>query len=170
MTTSSGPRDTRESPQTGKHISPIIVLCALLTLLFRYKRNDLDQYTIPYFQTDILYFAAKYPEILVPGCNNGKINSYNQLSISQLSGGAYTAESAAANPLCFANAFAAAEGASYLGVNLSTLTSAVAAAMKALGVTCPAITAANLTALNACPGSSLYGGPTAPIAPGAIQS
>lgn len=103
----------------------------------------------------------------------GKVNSYNSLDISTLSGGAYTAASFAANPLCFANAFAAAEGPSLLGLTAaqSTLiTSALVNATTALGVSCPSITNANFTALQLCPGFSLYGGPTGKIAPGAIQS
>lgn len=31
-----------------------------------------SRYTIPFFNSDILYFSEKIPEILVPGCNKGK--------------------------------------------------------------------------------------------------
>lgn len=138
-----------------------------------YKRNDLDQYTIPYFNTDVLYFAETIPEILIPGCNMGTVNSFNDLSVSQLSGAAYTTQSVAQNPLCFATAFAAAEGSAFLGLSASqtsVLTGAIAAAEKALGYSCPAINNANLASLEACPGNTFYGGPTGPVAPDAVQS
>lgn len=34
-----------------------------------YTRNQLDQYSIPYFEADILYIAETQPEILTIGCN-----------------------------------------------------------------------------------------------------
>jgi len=138
-----------------------------------YRRNTLDAYTIPYFQTDILYFAETVPQILAVGCNQGAVNTYNTISAETISGGAYTAESAAANPLCFATATLAAGASSLLGLSgaaISQLTSALDGVSKSLGTTCPPITNLTLSALTVCPGFSLYGGPTAPVAPGAIQN
>jgi hypothetical protein len=138
-----------------------------------YRRNGADAYTIPYFNLDIGYFVETVPQLLEVGCNQGKVDTYDQISVSTISGGAYTAASVAANPLCFVVATLEAGAASLLGLptsSLSTLTTAIDGISSALGMTCPAITDLNLTELKACPGFSLYGGPTGKVAPGAIQS
>lgn len=120
-------------------------------------------------QTDILYFAQTQPEILIPGCNQGKVNSFNAIDINTLTSGAYTAKSAAANPVCFATTFAKAELPLLTGVsNLGPVSSALDNVIKSLN--CPAISKVNQSALTVCPGFSFYGGPTGPVAPGAIQS
>jgi len=138
-----------------------------------YRRNTLDAYTIPYFFSDVLYFAETVPQILAVGCNTGTVNSYNTISPEALSGGAYTAEMVAENPLCFATATLAAGASSLLGLSgpgIGQLTSALDGVSKSLGTTCPPITNLTLSAFSVCPGFSLYGGPVAPVAPGAIQN
>jgi len=138
-----------------------------------YRRNTLDAYTIPYFQTDILYFAETVPQIFAVGCNQGAVNTYNTFSAETISGGAYTTEFAAKNPICFATATLAAGASSLLGLSgggVTQLTSALNGVSKALGMTCPPITNLTLSEFNACPGFSLYGGPQGPVAPGAIQN
>lgn len=137
-----------------------------------YKRHPTDEYSIPYFETDILYFAAREPRINLPGCNQGKVDTYNQISAQTLTGGAYTAASIAKNPLCFATQFSVAALPSLTGLSsalLTPLTNSLSSVTSALGG-CPKIPNANLSALSVCPGFSLYGGPTGPVAAGAIQS
>ncbi|KXL42991.1 hypothetical protein M433DRAFT_156311 [Acidomyces richmondensis BFW] len=136
-----------------------------------YKRNPLDDYTIPYFDADILYFAETQPEILDIGCNQGQVNSYNSISAETLSDSAYTASQLAKSPLCFAIEFALAELPGLTGLSsfvLAPLTSAISSVTSSLN--CASIGSVNTSALTACPGFSLYGGPTGPVAPGAIQN
>ncbi|KAF2086698.1 hypothetical protein K490DRAFT_44011 [Saccharata proteae CBS 121410] len=136
-----------------------------------YKRNDADQYSIPYFQTDILYFAETQPEILAVGCNTGAVNSYDKIDPAALTGGAYTADQVAASPLCFANQFALVELPLITGLSdvvLQPLTSLMSSLTGDMG--CAKIGSVNQSALAACPGFSFYGGPTAEVAAGAIQS
>ena len=137
-----------------------------------YRRNEVDAYTIPYFETDVLYFTASNPQLSLVGCNAGKLNSYQQIDPSIVSNGAYTAAQAAQSPLCFALAAANAEAQTILGLDLggllSPLTSAINTATGALGG-CTTIGTLNTNALGVCPGFALYAGPTATVAPGAIQ-
>ncbi|KAK0262779.1 hypothetical protein LTS09_002754 [Friedmanniomyces endolithicus] len=138
-----------------------------------YRRNTADAYTIPYFETDILYFTSSNPQLNLVGCNEGKVDTYQNIDASTLSNGAYTAAQAAANPIRFATEFALAELPGLTGLSLTSgvlgsLTSVLSSVTKNLG--CKAIGSVNTTALALCPGFSLYGGPTAPVAPGAIQS
>jgi len=123
-------------------------------------------------QLDILYFAETNPEILTVGCNTGKVDTYLTVDPSVLTNGAYTASQVAKNPLCFATEFLAAELPGLTGLTtavLSPLTSAINRATSSLGG-CAAIGSVNTSALAVCPGLSNYGGPTGPVAPGAIQS
>ncbi|KAI9658792.1 MAG: hypothetical protein M1821_002352 [Bathelium mastoideum] len=136
-----------------------------------YKRNPSDEYSIPYFVADILYFSETQPEISIPGCNKGTVDSFSPIDIAALTNGAYTAEQAAASPFCFAAEFALAELPLVTGLPLATLTSAIAPLTSILsGQNCQAIGSVNQSALTVCPGFSLYGGPTGPVAPGAVQS
>lgn len=122
-------------------------------------------------ETDILYFAQTQPEINLPGCNHGAVNTYNTIDPKTLTNGAYTAQQVAANPLCFATQFAVAEIPLITGLSSSALSSSIKSLQGALSSQgCATIGSVNQSALTACPGFSLYGGPTGPVAPGAIQS
>ena len=136
-----------------------------------YKRNQADEYSVTYFQTDILYFAETVPEVLEIGCNKGAVNTFSPIDPYQLTSGAYTAQQVAANPFCFAAAFSKAEIPLLTGLSTSAL-GPLNTLFDSLtsGMNCAAIGAVNQSALTACPGFSFYGGPTAPVAPGAIQS
>ena len=138
-----------------------------------YKRNDADQYSIPYFESDILFIAQKYPQILTIGCNQGKVNTYNPISIDTLTNGAATAQSVLSNPFCFQIDFLEASSTSLLGLSqaqASKLNSGLKAAATAAKCPPNPISSASVSALKNCPGFSTYGGPTGPVAPGAIQS
>lgn len=136
-----------------------------------YKRNTLDAYTVPYFVADILYFTETIPAINLPGCNLGKTDSYLGLGPEVLSNGAYTQADVAKNPLCFAMEYAIASlpGLTQLtSILLAPLLSQLTSVTSSLN--CAPITSVNTTAFSVCPGFSLFGGPTGPVAPGAIQS
>ena len=122
-------------------------------------------------ETDILYFTSTNSQLSLVGCNEGKVDTYQNIDAATLSNGAYTAAQAAANPICFATEFALAELPGLTGIAsglLGTVTSALNTVTKNLG--CAAIGSVNTTALALCPGFTLYGGPTAAVAAGAIQS
>ncbi|KAK3117721.1 hypothetical protein LTR53_000650 [Teratosphaeriaceae sp. CCFEE 6253] len=122
-------------------------------------------------ETDILYFTSTNPQLNLVGCNEGKVDTYQTIDAATLSNGAYTAAQAAANPICFATEFALAELPGLTGLSsslLGTLSGALGTVTKNLG--CAAIGSVNTSALALCPGFTLYGGPTAPVAAGAIQS
>ncbi|CZT22238.1 related to oxidase [Ramularia collo-cygni] len=135
-----------------------------------YKRNQADEYSVPYFFSDILYFAETQPEILNIGCNQGQVNTFLPLNTNLLTNGAYSDESAAKDPSCFAMQYGVRAMLDSASPSLlAPLTNALSSTLAAL--TCPSISSFNLTALAlGCPGFSLYGGPSAPVAPGAIQS
>ena len=126
---------------------------------------------MPYFVSDSLYFAETLPQILVPGCNQGSVDSFNTIDAATLSNGAYTAEEVAANPFCFGAAFAVAELPLVTGLPLTELTSLIGPLTDALtNSNCASIASVNQSALSLCPGFSFYGGPTGAVAPGAVQS
>lgn len=134
-----------------------------------YKRNDGDQYSIAYFNADIIYFAQTVPEIIGIGCNKGTVDSYDLLDPAILTNGADTAAQIAKNPVCFASAFAKVELPLITGLDLSAL-SPLTNILDGLAGDCSSIGTVNQSALTVCPGFSLYGGPTGPVAAGAIQS
>jgi hypothetical protein len=136
-----------------------------------YRRNTLDAYTIPYFLADILYFAETVPEILTVGCNQGKVDTFLTIDPDVISNGAYTAAQVAKNPLCFATEFAKAELPALTGLTGATLNPLLNSLNSVVGsMDCASIGSVNTSALAVCPGFSLYGGPAAAVAPGAIQS
>ncbi|RMY15180.1 hypothetical protein D0868_01033 [Hortaea werneckii] len=155
-----------------------------------YKRNPTDEYSIPYckspsqkaeearkiiltflpVEADILYFAETVPEVLELGCNHGAVNTFNTIDAATLSNGAYTAEQAAKSPLCFASAFAKVEIPLITGLSNSALKPLFDTLNTLTGnMNCASIGSVNQSALTACPGFSFYGGPTGPVAKGAIQ-
>ncbi|KJX94397.1 oxidase like protein [Zymoseptoria brevis] len=133
-----------------------------------YKRNQADEYSIPYFFSDVRYFAETQPEILAVGCNQGRVNSYNGIDPSVLSGGAYSSADVAKNPGCFASSFLAASAGQSSDSQIKAAASQISGLVSGLG--CAPITALNTTSFSLCPGFSRYGGPEGPVAPGAIQN
>lgn len=114
-----------------------------------------------------MYFAETQPEILSIGCNKGKVDTFSLLDPATLTSAGPDAAQIAKNPVCFAAEFALAELPGILGIAASAL-SPLTSAVSKLG--CSSIGSVNQSALTACPGFTLYGGPTGPVAPGAIQS
>ncbi|WPH01539.1 Hypothetical protein R9X50_00438500 [Acrodontium crateriforme] len=136
-----------------------------------YRRNDADAYTVPYFETDILYLAEVEPRILGVGCNKGAVNTYSVIDPAILTNGAYDADQIAASPLCFALEFATLELPGLTGLTSTLLAPLVDVLNQATtALNCKSIPAINNDALAVCPGLTVYGGPTAPVASGAIQS
>ncbi|KAK4498174.1 hypothetical protein PRZ48_010831 [Zasmidium cellare] len=137
-----------------------------------YKRHPSAEYSIPYFALDIAYIAEQDPRIVLLGCNQGKVNTYNAISPELLTSGAYTTAEIIKNPVCFSTQFLAAFLPAATGLSataLAPLNTLLTSATGALGG-CPAIPNANLSAFSFCPGATAYGGPTAPVFPGSIQN
>ncbi|KAK4630964.1 hypothetical protein CLAFUW4_03081 [Fulvia fulva] len=128
-----------------------------------YKRNPSDEYSVPYFESDILYFAQTVPEVLQLQQNQSR----------GITNGAYTTGQVASNPICFASEFTKASLPGITGLPLTNpLLSPLVNALNAVTgpLNCAAIGSVNQTAFAACPGFSLYGGTRGPVAPGAIQT
>lgn len=51
-----------------------------------YKRAIGDEYTIPFFLTDVLAAAAEYPQFLSIGGNTGKVNTFTGIDPKDLTG------------------------------------------------------------------------------------
>ena len=99
------------------------------------------------------------------------MDTYVPFDIALLTGGAYTAESVAENPLCFATQMMKAQQTGLAGLSLGILTPLfdVISSISSK-YSCVPISAINTSEMAACPGFFLFGGPTASVAPGAIQS
>lgn len=100
----------------------------------------------------------------------GAVNTFSTFSPQTLSNGAYTASQAASNPLCFAVEYALANIPAVTGLSstlLAPLTKQLNSA--AASMNCASIGSVNTGPLGVCSGMSWYGGPSAAVAPGAIQ-
>ncbi|KAF8847565.1 Cloroperoxidase [Acephala macrosclerotiorum] len=73
-----------------------------------YKRAIGDEYSIPYFQIDLVAAALEYPQFLNVGGNTGKTNTFTGVDITSLTSGAYNLQTLAQgdNAICFAYQFA----------------------------------------------------------------
>ncbi|KAG4443443.1 hypothetical protein IFR05_001122 [Cadophora sp. M221] len=54
-----------------------------------YKRAIGDEYTIPFFLTDLLAAALEYPQFLNIGGNTGKVNTFTGVDFEDLTGGVF---------------------------------------------------------------------------------
>jgi hypothetical protein len=68
-----------------------------------YKRAIGDEYTIPFFLTDLLAAAAQYPKFLSVGGNTGTVNSFTGVDLADLTDGVFNAETLLQgdNAVCF---------------------------------------------------------------------
>ena len=73
-----------------------------------YTRAAGDEYTIPYFQTDLLAAAVQYPQFLDIGGNTGTVNSFTGVDLQDLTGGVYNSQTIfeGNNAQCLAYQFA----------------------------------------------------------------
>lgn len=54
-----------------------------------YKRAIGDEYTIPFFLTDVIAAAEQYPQFLDIGGNTGKVNTFTELDVTNLTAGVF---------------------------------------------------------------------------------
>jgi len=69
-----------------------------------YKRAIGDEYSIPFFLSDVIAAASQYPQFLDIGGNTGTTNSFTGVDITDLTGGIFNAETLLSgnNLECFA--------------------------------------------------------------------
>jgi hypothetical protein len=126
-----------------------------------YKRAIGDEYTIPYFNLDLLAAALEHPEFLSVGGNTGATNSFTGVDLEDLTGGVYNLQTLADgdNAMCFA--FQAAQQAapdllkglfSSITKPLSQLTDALTKVFSELS--CPELQAIDTSQFAQYPGAT----------------
>lgn len=90
-----------------------------------YKRAIGDEYTIPYFNLDVLVAAAQYPQFLDVGGNTGQTNTFTGVDVTSLTGGVYNLQTLGQgnNAQCFAYQFAQQAAPDLLKGLFSSITS-----------------------------------------------
>ena len=101
------------------------------------------------------------------GCNTGTVDSFQVIDVAAMTNGAYTPASVLADPVCFGLAFANAQ-AKQLSIVADVLFELILPIQNSLG--CVTIPNLDTSVSESCPGYGNYGGPTGPVAPGAIES
>ena len=125
-----------------------------------YKRAIGDEYTIPFFLSDLLAAAAQYPQFLSVGGNTGKTNTFTGVDIENLTGGVYNAKTLLEgdNAICFA--FQAVQNAApdvLKGIvfdvpgSMKQLTAGIAQALS--GLTCPELGKYDISQFSQYPGA-----------------
>ena len=129
-----------------------------------YRRANTDLYGFKGLSADIGMFNEGQEYIGQPGCNQGTVNSYVAINVSDAQG---STTNPLFSPLCDGFAYANSEIVDNIPVAGLVVQELLLPIQNALG--CPTASSVNETAMQACPGYSLYGGPTGQVAPGAIQ-
>lgn len=130
-----------------------------------YRRATNDTYGLKQLSTDIGTIAHSYPFIAQPGCNNGTLGSFTPIETDGTDAAGYDFT----NPLhavCFG--IASAERAAQIPIVSAVVEELLIPIQNLLG--CPTVPSTGKTIGATCPGYSLFGGPTGPKAPTAIQS
>ena len=126
-----------------------------------YKRAIGDEYTIPYFNTDLLAAALEYPEFLDVGGNTGTTNSFTGVDVGSLTGGVYNAQTLGQgdNAVCFAYQFAQQAAPDLLKGLFSSLTQPISQLNSALAkvfaeLSCPQLKSIDTAQFSKYPGST----------------
>lgn len=130
-----------------------------------YKRAIGDEYTIQFFQLDLLAASLKYPQFLDIGGNTGKVNTFTGVNVQDLTGGVYNLQTLAEgdNAICLGFQFAQQAAPDLLkgGVlgdvvgALGTLNAAFQKALAALS--CPSLQKIDMNQFAQFPGSKGVG-------------
>ena len=125
-----------------------------------YKRAIGDEYTIPYFQTDLGAAALQYPQFLDVGGNTGKTNTFTGLDLQSLTGGVYNTKTLGQgdNAMCFAYQFAQQAAPDLLKGLFSSVTKPLAQLNQALAkvfaeLSCPQLQKIDNSQFSNYPGS-----------------
>jgi hypothetical protein len=125
-----------------------------------YKRAIGDEYTIPFFLTDVLAAAAQYPEFLDIGGNTGTTNSFTGVDVTNLTAGVYNGATLAQgnNLECFVFQLLVQAGPDILEqlfTNPSSATSKLDGAVSNAqgGVVCPKLNKVDYSQFSKYPGA-----------------
>lgn len=127
-----------------------------------YRRPRGDGFSFAGAAVDINGIHTKYPETQGRGCNMGKVNSFTLFPQAILDALLKPFGSA-----CYMLALSASPNTES-STSLLLRQQLTQPLQKALG--CPTSSALNGSVEKTCPGATFYGGPTGPIAPGAIMN
>jgi len=126
-----------------------------------YKRAIGDEYTIPYFQVDLLAAALQYPQFLDVGGNTGKVDTFTGVDLQNVTGGVYDLQTLAQgdNALCFAYQFAQQAAPDILKGLFSSITSPLSQLNSALAsvfseLSCPQLESIDTSQFAQYPGST----------------
>jgi hypothetical protein len=126
-----------------------------------YKRAIGDEYSIPYFQVDLVAAAAEYPQFLDVGGNTGKTNTFTGVDFQNLTGGVYNLQTLGQddNALCFAYQFAQQAAPDILKGSFSSITTPLAKLNSALAgvfseLSCPQLESIDTSQFKNYPGSN----------------
>lgn len=126
-----------------------------------YKRAIGDEYTIPYFNSDLTAAAAQYPQFLDVGGNTGTTNTFTGLDLQNITGGVYNTETLGQgdNAQCFAYQFAQQAAPDILKGLFSSITQPLSQLNDALAkvfaeLSCPQLESIDTSQFSNFPGST----------------
>lgn len=129
-----------------------------------YRRAMNDPYSFARAGEDVDKISTRYPYTIPTGCNMGKVNTFTPLDTFNTSLSEYDF-SKPTDSVCYAIALV---GTVLDNVPLVSLLDALLLLPIQNALNCPTLPAVDQSVGKACPGYSFRGGPTAPIADGAI--
>jgi hypothetical protein len=126
-----------------------------------YKRAIGDEYTIPYFNSDLTAAALQYPQFLDIGGNTGKVNTFTGLDVTNLTGGVYNLQTLGQgdNAACLAYQFSQQAAPDLLKGLFSSITAPLAQLNTALSsvfseLSCPQLESIDTSQFANYPGST----------------
>lgn len=124
-----------------------------------YRRPIGDDYSIPAFNLDVLDHGLKHPELLIPGGNTGKKNSFTPLNLTAFTSGVYNSANLLQgnNLQCFIFQALQGEMPDVLDNVIPNVASVIAPFSKTLsgiinGLSCPALSSVDNSQFNIYPG------------------
>lgn len=96
----------------------------------------------------------------------GKVNTFQTINTTALTGSTYTSAEIVADPLCYGLAYATSM-TGFLGPVNAVVGELILPIQNSLG--CKTIPKLDMSVAQACPGYSLYGGPNSKVVKGAVQ-
>lgn len=133
-----------------------------------YRRSLTDPYGINGLDDDAATLQDKAPYTAQSGCNMGQVNTYTPFNNSDTNTSDYNF-SDPGDDLCYGISLAISAAGLDGQVGLAQYVADEILTPIQDALNCDVVTATNQTIGQACPGYSSYGGPTGPVAPGAVQ-
>ena len=124
-----------------------------------YRRNLLDPYGVTNFNLDVQKHGLQYPQLLIPGGNTGKVNTFTPLNLTALTRGVYTSKNLVQGNYAACFAFQMSEEATpdlIRGTtdDATTLLAGLAADVSSIlsGLNCPQLNGVDKSQYNTYPG------------------